>query len=158
MSTDGEDTANVAELISLRLLSAWLQCKSILHSSTNKKIIKEARDLEDLHYSHIQSLLRLFRGEDALFGKNERTGEPEPESGTDDTTVLDILKEIRALQEKEASEDEWEFTLTKHQAKLRAAIKARTHPEHGLAEKDQKYVLLEEAISGALKEGKRPEL
>jgi hypothetical protein len=46
----------------------------------------------------------------------------------------------------------------KQQAKLRAAIKARTHPEHGLAEKDQKYVVIEEMISSALKEGKRPEL
>ena len=48
--------------------------------------------------------------------------------------------------------------MTKQQAKLRAAIKARTHPDGGVDEKDQKFVILEEAISNALKEGKRPEL
>jgi len=31
-------------------------------------------------------------------------------------------------------------------------------PDGGIEEKDQKFVLLEEAISAALKEGKRPEL
>jgi hypothetical protein len=40
---------------------------------------------------------------------------------------------------------------------LLAAIKARTHPQHGIDEKDRKFVILEEAISAALKEGKRPE-
>jgi hypothetical protein len=32
----------------------------------NREVIKEARDLEDLHYSHIRSLLRIFRGEEAI--------------------------------------------------------------------------------------------
>jgi hypothetical protein len=63
---DGEDTANVATIIALRLLSAWLKCKSIGHTSMTRKVIKEAQDLEDLHYSHIKSLLRIFRGEEAI--------------------------------------------------------------------------------------------
>jgi len=63
---DGEDTANVAHLLALRFLSGWLRCKSIVHMSMNRKVIQEARELEDLHYSHIRSLLRIFRGEEAI--------------------------------------------------------------------------------------------
>lgn len=62
----GEPTANVAHLLALRLLSAWLKCKSIVHTSTNRAVIKEAQALEDLHFGHIRSLLRLFRGEKAI--------------------------------------------------------------------------------------------
>ena len=154
----GEPTANVAYLLALRFLSGWLKCKSIVHTSMNRKVVKEAQDLEDLHYGHIRSLLRIFRGEPADFMKEgEDTEEEETRSGSDNT-VLDVLQTIRGLQEKGASEEEWEFVLTKQQAKLRAAIKARTHPESGIDEKDQKFVILEEVISSALKEGKRPEL
>ena len=63
---DGEDTKNVAALIALRLLSAWLKCKSIGHTSMNRKVVKEALALEDLHFGHIERLLRLFRGETAI--------------------------------------------------------------------------------------------
>jgi len=66
---DGEDTANVAHLLALRFLSGWLKCKSIVHSSMNTTVIREARELEDLHYCHIQSLLRIFRGEASNFGE-----------------------------------------------------------------------------------------
>jgi hypothetical protein len=44
-----EDTKNVAYVIALRLLSAWLECKAIVHTSINRKVVKEAQDLEDLH-------------------------------------------------------------------------------------------------------------
>ena len=63
---DGEDTKNVASLIALRLLSGWLKCKFIAHTSTNRAIILDAREHEELHYSHLQRLLRLFRGEAAI--------------------------------------------------------------------------------------------
>lgn len=137
----------------------------------NREVIKEAQGIDDLYYTHIKWMLRTFRGEDAIkeveefykghqnqpaplvFGSKEEVTRP-----GDDNTVLEVLQTIRALQVKGASEEEWEFVLTKQQAKLRAAIKARTHPQHGLDEKDQKFVVIEEMISAALKEGKRPEL
>ena len=81
---DGEDTKNVATIIALRLLSGWLKCKSIVHTSMNRKVIKEAQDLENLHYSHIRSLLRLFRGEKAIQegeGAEEEATRPESGSG-----------------------------------------------------------------------------
>jgi hypothetical protein len=63
---DGEDTKNVAALIALRLLSGWLKCKSIVHTSMNRRIVIEAQDHEDIYYTHIKRLLRLFRGEKAI--------------------------------------------------------------------------------------------
>jgi hypothetical protein len=72
--------------------------------------------------------------------------------------VIDVLHAIQALQEKGASEEEWEIVLRQQQAKLQAVIKERTHPEHGIEEKDHKFVVLEEAISSALIEGKKPDL
>lgn len=53
------DPANVANLLTLLLLSGWLQCKFIVHTSKNEEIIKEAQELEQLHYSRIRSLLRI---------------------------------------------------------------------------------------------------
>ena len=53
------DPENVANLLTLRLLSGWLQCKFIVHTSKNEEIIKEAQELEQLHYSRIRSLLRI---------------------------------------------------------------------------------------------------
>lgn len=64
--SEGEDTKNAAYLIALRLLSGWLKCKVIMYTSMNRKVIKEARDLESLHLSHIRRLLRLKRGEKAI--------------------------------------------------------------------------------------------
>jgi hypothetical protein len=66
---DGDDTKNVATIIALRLLSVWLQCKCIVHGSLNRAVIKDAEELEDLHYSHIRSLLRILRGEPAEFSR-----------------------------------------------------------------------------------------
>jgi hypothetical protein len=124
----------------------------------NRKVVKEAQDHENLYYTDIKRLLRLFRGEKAIKEEEERTeGGSEPASDGDNT-VLDVLHAIRALQIKGASEEEWAFVLTQQQAKLLAAIRARTDPVHGIKEKDQKFVILEEAISAALKEGKKPEL
>ena len=40
----GEPTVNVAHLIALRLLSGWLKTKSIVHTSTNRAVVKEAQD------------------------------------------------------------------------------------------------------------------
>jgi hypothetical protein len=155
---DGEDTKNVAALIALRLLSGWLRCKSIVHTSMNRKVVKEAQDHEDLYYTDIKRLLRLFRGEKAIKEEGERT-EAGPEPASDgDNTVLDVLHAIQALQNKGASEEEWTFVLTQQQAKLQEAIRKRTDPVHGIKEKDRKFVILEEAISAALKEGKKPEL
>lgn len=126
----------------------------------NRKVVKEAQEHEDLYYTDIKRLLRLFRGEDAI-----QEGDGTVEEATraeaapnDDNTVLDVLKAIRGLQEEGASEEVWEFVLLQQQAKLRAAIKARTDLEHGIKEKDQKFVVLEEAISAALREGKKPKL
>jgi hypothetical protein len=62
----GEDTANVAALLAQRLLEGWLKCKSIVHASMNRKVVKEAQDHEELHFTHIKRLLRLFRGEEAI--------------------------------------------------------------------------------------------
>jgi hypothetical protein len=123
----------------------------------SREVVKEAQEAEDLYYTHIKWMLRSFRGEEAIKEGEEFYKEEATRPG-DDNTVLDVLKTIRALQEKGASEDEWEFVLTKQQAKLRAAMKARTHSQHGIDEKDRKFVVLEEAISAALKEGKSPEL
>jgi hypothetical protein len=155
----GELTKNVATLIALRLLSGWLKSKSVVHTSMNRKVVTEAQDHEDLYYTDIKRLLRIFRGEDAIQQEERGQDKGGPQSAPgDDNTVLAVLHAIRALQEKGASEEEWEFVLLKQQTKLRAAIKARTHPQHGIDEKDHKFVVLEEAISAALKEGKKPEL
>ena len=153
----GAETANAANIIALRLLQGWLVSKCIVHTSMNREVVKEAQENEDLYYTHIKWMLRLFRGEEAI-KEGEEFYKKEATRPGDNNTVLDVLNTIRALQEKGASEEEWEFVLTKQQAKLRAAIKARTHPQHGIDEKDRKFVVLEEAISAALKEGKRPEL
>ena len=64
---DGEDTKNVATIIALRLLSAWVRCKCMVHRSLNRTVIKDALELEDLHYSHIRTLLRIARGQPADF-------------------------------------------------------------------------------------------
>src|SRR6476620_3097322 len=37
----GAETANAAHLFALRLLSGWLKCKSIVHASMNRKVVKE---------------------------------------------------------------------------------------------------------------------
>ena len=63
---DGEDTKNVAHLIALRLLSGWLKSKSIVHTNMNRAVVKEAQDDEDLHFTDIKRLLRIFRGEKAI--------------------------------------------------------------------------------------------
>ena len=62
----GEPTANVAHLIALRLLSGWLKAKSIVHTSTNRAVVKEAQDHQDLYFTDIKRLLRIFRGEKAI--------------------------------------------------------------------------------------------
>jgi hypothetical protein len=58
-------TKDAAETVALRLLSGWVRSKGIIRTSTDKKIIEEARDREDLFFGHIQGLLRSFRGEEA---------------------------------------------------------------------------------------------
>ena len=58
-------TQDAAGIVALRLLSAWIRTKGIIRTSTDKKIIEQAREREDLFFSHIQGLLRSFRGEDA---------------------------------------------------------------------------------------------
>ena len=62
----GEPTVNVAHLIALRLLSGWLKAKSIVHTSTNRAVVKEAQDHQDLYFTDIKRLLRIFRGEKAI--------------------------------------------------------------------------------------------
>jgi Superinfection immunity protein len=62
----GAETPNAAEILALRLLEGWLISKSIVHTSMNRKVIKEAQENEDLYYSHIKWTLRLFRGEDPI--------------------------------------------------------------------------------------------
>ena len=62
----GEPTVNVAHLIALRLLSGWLKTKSIVHTSTNRAVVKEAQDHQDLYFTDIKRLLRIFRGEKAI--------------------------------------------------------------------------------------------
>jgi hypothetical protein len=59
-------------------------------------------------------MLRTFRGEDAIKEGEEFYEGPKEKVTTsgDDNTVLDVLQTIRALQEKGASEEEWEFVLT----------------------------------------------
>ncbi len=65
----GEATKNLAEVVALRLLSGWLNCKLVVHTSMNRKVVKEAQDWERIHYNYIQSQLRLLRGEEPRFGK-----------------------------------------------------------------------------------------
>jgi hypothetical protein len=62
----GVATKNVAYVVAHRLLSGWFLSKSIVHSSRNREVIKEAQALENLHYDHIRSLLRINRGEPAI--------------------------------------------------------------------------------------------
>jgi len=62
----GESTKNGATIIALRLLSGWLKAKSIVHTSMNRAVVKEAQDHEGLFYTDIKRLLRLFRGENAI--------------------------------------------------------------------------------------------
>ena len=62
----GESTKHAATVIAFRLLSGWLKSKSVVHTSLNRRVIKEAQALEDLHFGHIQSLLRIKRGEKAM--------------------------------------------------------------------------------------------
>lgn len=63
---DGEDTANAANIVALRLVMGWLRCKAIVHTSLNRRVIQEAREHENLFYTDIKRLLRLFRGEKAI--------------------------------------------------------------------------------------------
>jgi hypothetical protein len=61
----GESAKNAAAIVALRLLSGWVRSKCILQTSTDPRVIEEAREREDLFFSHIQGLLRSFRGEEA---------------------------------------------------------------------------------------------
>ena len=56
----GEPTANIAHLIALRLLSGWLTSKSIVHSSMNRTVVKEAQALDDLHFGIFEACYASF--------------------------------------------------------------------------------------------------
>jgi len=76
------------------------------------------------------------------------TGEQVPNTGPDsgpDDIVQEVLDTIAPLMAKGASEEEWDRVLKQQRAKLQGA-------------KDRPARILEEAISAALKEGKKPEL
>jgi hypothetical protein len=54
-----------APSVSLMLMSGWLKAKAIQHRSSGAHVVSEAKEHAELFLFHIQSLLRILRGEPA---------------------------------------------------------------------------------------------
>jgi hypothetical protein len=59
----GTNNEDIAEAMSCRLLAGWFIAKAIARRNTNKKIVKEARGLDEVCFLHIKNFLKVVRGE-----------------------------------------------------------------------------------------------
>jgi hypothetical protein len=52
---------DIAPVVSLRLVSGWLNAKAIARESTNAPLVGEARELEARYFAHVNDLLGVIR-------------------------------------------------------------------------------------------------